>query len=146
MARSAFVLVRSRHHGFRHHRTPSARRSRADALAERRHLKRHIWKECRRRCVYCAREVGLDEMTLDHVIPRALGGHSHADNLVSACRDCNVRKGSDSPALFFLREPWSGLNFLRLAHAIARQVKRAARRAVSLAGAELETASRAAAA
>lgn len=42
-------------------------------------------------CQYC----GLRgrELTLDHVIPRHLGGRHVWDNLVSACRPCNHRKG-----------------------------------------------------
>jgi len=107
-----------------------------DCVAQRRTLKRQIWKACHRRCVYCARPLELAEVTLDHVVPRALGGHSGADNLAASCRGCNVRKGCESPAAFFFREPASGLNFLRLAHAVPRHVKRAVRRAVSLALAE----------
>ena len=131
MARPAFVLVRSRRGRVRRH-TPRPHRQRVDALAERRSLKRQIWKACHRRCVYCAQALDLADMTLDHVIPRALGGHSHADNLAASCRGCNVRKGCESPAACFLRDPLAGLNFLRLAHAVPRHVKRAARRAVSL--------------
>lgn len=43
-------------------------------------------------CQYC----GLRgrELTLDHVIPRHLGGRHVWDNLVSACRPCNHRKGA----------------------------------------------------
>lgn len=42
-------------------------------------------------CQYC----GLQgkELTLDHVIPRRLGGEHCWENLVSACNRCNRRKG-----------------------------------------------------
>ena len=104
----------------------------AAGIEVKRVLKLNALRDCGRRCVYCARALAPECATLDHVIPRALGGHSHADNLAASCRGCNVRKGSESPAVFFLRDPRAGLNFLRLAHAIPRHVKRAARRAVSL--------------
>jgi hypothetical protein len=33
-------------------------------------------------------------MTIDHVIPRSLGGRTVWENVVSACRACNLKKGS----------------------------------------------------
>jgi 5-methylcytosine-specific restriction endonuclease McrA len=40
-------------------------------------------------CQYCA---GPAE-TLDHVVPRSRGGPHSWDNVVAACRRCNLRKG-----------------------------------------------------
>src|SRR3990172_3113259 len=42
-------------------------------------------------CQYCGTRT--DELTLDHVIPRRLGGQHSWENLVTACRSCNHRKG-----------------------------------------------------
>lgn len=42
-------------------------------------------------CQYCGRQ-GHD-LTIDHVIPRHRGGPHTWDNLVSACKPCNHRKG-----------------------------------------------------
>lgn len=42
-------------------------------------------------CQYCGRQ-GHD-LTIDHVIPRHRGGSHSWDNLVSACKPCNHRKG-----------------------------------------------------
>jgi 5-methylcytosine-specific restriction endonuclease McrA len=36
-------------------------------------------------------------MTVDHVIPRSLGGHASWENLVAACAPCNRRKGNRRP-------------------------------------------------
>lgn len=41
------------------------------------------------RCVYCGADT--DE-TIDHVVPRALGGATSWGNCVTACRPCNQRK------------------------------------------------------
>jgi hypothetical protein len=41
------------------------------------------------RCRYCGATANL---TVDHVIPRCLGGDDDAANLVVACRSCNSRK------------------------------------------------------
>ncbi|MGH2583262.1 MAG: HNH endonuclease [Anaerolineales bacterium] len=42
-------------------------------------------------CQYCGRSDA--DLTLDHVIPRRLGGKHSWENLVTACRVCNHRKG-----------------------------------------------------
>ena len=42
-------------------------------------------------CQYCGRQAG--DLTIDHVIPRSRGGPHTWDNLVSACKTCNHRKG-----------------------------------------------------
>jgi len=42
-------------------------------------------------CQYCGRQV--NDLTIDHVIPRSRGGQHTWENLVSACKPCNHRKG-----------------------------------------------------
>lgn len=44
-------------------------------------------------CQYCNKHFDELDLTLDHVLPRALGGISEWTNLVAACRKCNVKKG-----------------------------------------------------
>ena len=46
-------------------------------------------------CRYCGSKKTL---SLDHVIPPRLGGGHDPSNLVAACRSCNSRKGSRTPA------------------------------------------------
>ncbi len=48
-------------------------------------------------CQYCGRSGGSD-LTIDHVIPRSRGGRNCWENLVSACRTCNHRKGGRLPS------------------------------------------------
>lgn len=45
-------------------------------------------------CRYCGAKAPRVELHVDHVIAVADGGGSEADNLVTACRDCNQGKGS----------------------------------------------------
>lgn len=47
-------------------------------------------------CQYCGSSEG--PMTVDHVIPRSLGGTHDWGNLVCACSSCNNRKGNRTPA------------------------------------------------
>lgn len=49
-------------------------------------------------CRYCGTKGTADNpLTVDHVIPRALGGTDAASNLVTACADCNAGKSSAAP-------------------------------------------------
>lgn len=48
-------------------------------------------------CQYCGKKCAMDELTYDHVIPRAKGGKTEWTNIVSACYDCNQRKGGRTP-------------------------------------------------
>lgn len=42
-------------------------------------------------CQYCGQSVTI--LTVDHVVPRHMGGKHTWDNLVAACPPCNHRKG-----------------------------------------------------
>jgi hypothetical protein len=48
-------------------------------------------------CRYCGASAPNVALTVDHVVPSALGGSDDPSNLVTACRDCNAGKGSTSP-------------------------------------------------
>ena len=44
------------------------------------------------KCVYCLRDMhdaNPFDVTLDHLLPRSLGGRHEPTNLVTACRSCN---------------------------------------------------------
>ena len=41
-------------------------------------------------CQYCG---DTNELTFDHLLPRSKGGKTNWDNVVTACSDCNVKKG-----------------------------------------------------
>jgi 5-methylcytosine-specific restriction endonuclease McrA len=43
-----------------------------------------------RKCYYCGRHA----TTIDHLIPRAMGGPHTIDNLVPACARCNYSRGA----------------------------------------------------
>jgi 5-methylcytosine-specific restriction endonuclease McrA len=63
-------------------------------------------------CAYCG-DVATE---VDHVYPKSKGGEDTLDNLVAACRTCNVRKkdslflaqGSTPPAFRFKNSPIGG--------------------------------------
>jgi 5-methylcytosine-specific restriction endonuclease McrA len=43
-------------------------------------------------CRYCGHTAPDVPLTVDHVIPVALGGTDEPENLVTACKDCNAGK------------------------------------------------------
>ncbi len=46
-------------------------------------------------CQYCG--IKGKELTIDHIIPRWMGGPHTWDNLVACCRRCNLKKGDKTP-------------------------------------------------
>ncbi len=59
--------------------------------------RRNIFARDRNRCQYCGKRYPTSELSLDHVIPRSMGGASGWENVVCACTGCNVRKGGRTP-------------------------------------------------
>ncbi len=51
----------------------------------------NIFKRDGNECVYCGAKKAL---TLDHIIPKSLGGKDSWENLVTACSSCNSKKGN----------------------------------------------------
>ena len=48
-------------------------------------------------CRYCGQSAPDVKLTVDHVLPVALGGTDKPTNLVTSCRDCNAGKSSTAP-------------------------------------------------
>ena len=48
-------------------------------------------------CQYCGVAPGRSQLTVDHVVPRSRGGSHDWQNLVTACKRCNQKKGSLTP-------------------------------------------------
>ncbi len=44
------------------------------------------------KCVYCGRGASEVILEIDHVNPVAVGGDARQENLVTACKDCNIGK------------------------------------------------------
>jgi len=59
--------------------------------------RRNIYKRDRYTCQYCGAQPGTEELTVDHVNPRAQGGISTWENCVLACVGCNKRKADRTP-------------------------------------------------
>ncbi len=49
------------------------------------------------RCQYCSGRFTPSQLTFDHVVPVARGGHKGWDNIVTCCIPCNRSKGDRTP-------------------------------------------------
>ncbi|HVK70395.1 MAG TPA: HNH endonuclease [Polyangium sp.] len=72
-------------------------------------------------CQYCLKRPPVRDLNIDHVVPRSRGGGDSWENLVTACRPCNLRKGRRTPeeaSMRLLRTPtaprWSASMLLLL--------------------------------
>lgn len=79
--------------------------------------RKNIYLRDRNTCQYCGRSFREQELNLDHVVPRRLGGPTTWTNIVCSCVECNLRKGEkplDSSGMGLLRQPrkprWSPFN------------------------------------
>ena len=58
------------------------------------------------KCAYCNERMELKwgtelSFTIDHIIPRKLGGRDTLDNIAFTCRTCNFLKGDRQPDWFY---------------------------------------------
>lgn len=60
-------------------------------------LRYEILRRDNHTCRYCGRAAPAVALTVDHVLPTALGGDDAPQNLVAACADCNAGKASSNP-------------------------------------------------
>ena len=59
--------------------------------------RRNIFKRDRFTCQYCGTQPGSEELSIDHVVPRAQDGQTRWENCVLACVTCNKRKADRTP-------------------------------------------------
>ncbi len=71
-----------------------------NARVRRDHLSKNPKSPRLHRCHYCGKPLLEDGLTLDHKIAQNQGGDSSHANIVKACRDCNMLKGSSDYAAF----------------------------------------------
>jgi 5-methylcytosine-specific restriction endonuclease McrA len=59
--------------------------------------RRNIFARDKNSCQYCGKRYPISELSLDHVIPKSMGGKAAWENIVCACTSCNVKKGGRIP-------------------------------------------------
>lgn len=63
-------------------------------MAVSKRLRFEVFRRDNHACRYCGKTAPDVPLTVDHVVPVALGGCDDPSNLVTACRDCNSGKSS----------------------------------------------------
>ena len=58
-------------------------------------LRTKIFDRDGRVCVYCG---SSENLSVDHILPKSLGGGDEEENLVTSCSRCNSMKGAKSAA------------------------------------------------
>lgn len=78
--------------------TPGAKVRYGIMLADQRHMKfirAQLMLKTGGICAICGKKIEKDEdATLDHIIPRSMGGATTMDNLQLAHKSCNLEKGN----------------------------------------------------
>jgi len=59
--------------------------------------RRNLFARDANHCQYCGTRFPASELSIDHVVPRRLGGLTSWTNVVCACVACNARKGGRTP-------------------------------------------------
>ena len=70
--------------------------------------RRNIYARDHSHCQYCGKRFSTQELSLDHIVPRAMGGQSTWENMVCCCVHCNTRKGGRTPVqahMTLIRKP-----------------------------------------
>ncbi|GAB4131003.1 MAG: HNH endonuclease [Ignavibacteriales bacterium] len=57
--------------------------------------RKNILRRDKHICAYCGR--GDLPLTIDHIIPKSMGGEDTWENLITACLPCNNKKGNRTP-------------------------------------------------
>ena len=91
------------------HRTDLPRRTDIEALPDYRTHKHVLYGEQAGNCKGCGVHFPFQNMTVDHITPRAKGGGDHKENLQLLCNSCNARKGSGTQAELIVRLREAGI-------------------------------------
>jgi len=57
--------------------------------------RKNVFQRDQNCCKYCGQK--NKKLSIDHVIPRSRGGTDNWENVITACLQCNVRKGNRTP-------------------------------------------------
>jgi 5-methylcytosine-specific restriction endonuclease McrA len=70
--------------------------------------RQNIYARDHYRCQYCGNRFQSEDLTYDHILPKARGGQSVWENIVTCCMECNRKKGVRTPreaSMTLIRKP-----------------------------------------
>jgi len=56
-----------------------------------------LYKRDNHTCQYCGTKKSMQNLSIDHIVPRSQGGITTWDNVVIACKECNAKKADRTP-------------------------------------------------
>lgn len=56
--------------------------------------RQNVYARDRSTCQYCGERFNERDLSYDHVVPKSAGGRRTWDNIVTACKPCNLRKAN----------------------------------------------------
>ncbi len=71
--------------------------------------RQNIYARDKYKCQYCGKRFPSEDLTYDHVTPKARGGGTKWTNIVTCCISCNRKKGGRTPAearMKLIRKPF----------------------------------------
>ncbi|MGV9206149.1 MAG: HNH endonuclease [Promethearchaeia archaeon] len=57
-------------------------------------------------CIYCNKKFPIEELQLEHIIPKSRGGRTTWKNTAIACRSCNAKKANKTPEEAGMKLSW----------------------------------------
>lgn len=59
--------------------------------------RRNVFWRDNNQCQYCGNFFKFDDLTMDHVVPKSMGGGKTWENIVTSCSSCNSKKRDRTP-------------------------------------------------
>ena len=66
-------------------------------VADKKKIQQWLWKKYKGKCYYCEKPLSKKDATMDHWVPKLLGGTNIRSNLRLSCFECNNSKGHKHP-------------------------------------------------
>ena len=68
-------------------------------IKKRRYCRSGIFKRDKYTCQYCEKSFHPNSLTIDHVVPKDMGGKTTWENCVASCHLCNNKKANKTPKM-----------------------------------------------
>jgi len=75
-----------------------------------------IFRRDKNMCQYCGQTYSQSDLTIDHVVPRYMGGETSWENCVACCFKCNNKKDNKTPkmaSMKLLHKPYALIQNIR---------------------------------
>ena len=59
--------------------------------------RQNIFHRDEKKCAYCGKKFTIDDLTIDHIVPKSHGGKNTWMNTITACKACNNKKDDRTP-------------------------------------------------